>query len=78
MTEEKAMILLQNRCAYSGLSVVPSNWEKPKAPIRRKWYIHYFFYSPDCLEGKLKIIKSGINRIKDRVQRQEGVKALLK
>lgn len=42
-----------------------------------KWYIRYRFYAPDCPKGKLKVIQSGINRLKDRTQRQDAVKALL-
>lgn len=56
------MIFLQNGCSYSGLSVSPSNWDKARASLRKKWYIFYRFYSPDYPKGKLKVIKSGLNQ----------------
>lgn len=71
------MILLNHGCGYSGLSVSPSNWNGKRISLKKKWYIHYRFYFPGCPEGKLKIIKSGINQIHDLAQRQEAVRALL-
>jgi len=64
-------------------SVYPTNWDKPKASIKKIWYIQYYFYDPAFKHdkrykyGKKCIIKNGINRIKTLKDRQENVRELL-
>ncbi|HUZ59147.1 MAG TPA: hypothetical protein VMU83_10225 [Hanamia sp.] len=72
------MILLKNGCSYSGLNVTPKNWNSSNAPLKRKWFISYRYYSSEFKKGKLKIIKGGINHLKTLYERRETVKALLK
>ncbi|RYE32379.1 MAG: hypothetical protein EOP48_31075, partial [Sphingobacteriales bacterium] len=74
------MILLPNGCKCSEPKVSPSNWESPKASLKKNWYIYYRFYDPSEKEkypkGKLRIIK-GMNEAKTVGERQEIVRALI-
>lgn len=74
------MNLLENGCKYSDLNVTPKNWKSSSAALNRKWYISYRFYDPNHRDkfpnGRLKIIKGEINRIKSLKQRQLAVKSL--
>jgi hypothetical protein len=76
-----AMIQLENNCSYSPLKVIPKNWKSANAPINRKWYIYYRFKDPNHLsrwpKGILKIIKSGINEIKNLQERRRGISILI-
>ena len=72
------MILLKNGYSYSGLNVTPKNWNSSNAPLHRKWFIYYRYYSSEFKKGKLKIVKRGINSLKTLYERRETVKALLK
>jgi len=75
------MIKLENGCSYSPLKVVPKNWKSTSAPINRRWYIYYRFKDPNHLarwpKGKLKMIKGGINEIKNLPDRRKAVSALI-
>jgi integrase len=74
------MILLPNGCKCSELKVNPSNWESPKASVKKPWFIYYRFYDPQAKEaypkGKLRVIK-GMNEVKSLEERQTLVKALI-
>ena len=74
-------MLLLNGCSCSEPSVYPANWEKPGVSIKCDWYIQYYFYDPVFKEkyknGKLFILKGGINRLKTLAERKEAVKILL-
>jgi site-specific recombinase XerC len=74
------MILLPNGCECNEPKVSPSNWESPKAPLKKNWYIYYRYYDPmekaKYPKGKLRIIK-GMNEAKTVSERQEIVKALI-
>ena len=74
-------MLLLNGCSCSEPSVYPANWEKPGASVKCDWYIQYYFYDPIFKEkyknGKLFIVKGGINRLKTLAERREAVKILM-
>ena len=74
-------MLLLNGCSCSEPSVYPTNWEKPGASVKCDWYIQYYFYDPIYKEkyknGKLFIVKGGINCLKTLVERREAVKILM-
>lgn len=69
------MNMLPSGCRYSDFNVFPSNWNTTRASIKKQWRIEYRFYDPAYAElypdGYQKFIKSGINRIKDLVARQQ-------
>ena len=75
------MNLLSNGCRYSDLNVFPENWNTTRASLKKNWRIEYRFYDPAFAErwpnGYFKIIKGGINRIKDLPGRQQLVKELI-
>ncbi len=74
-------MLLPNGCAFSEPPVYPANWDKSGTSIKHDWHIQYYFYDPVFKEkyknGKLFIIKGGINRLKTLAERKEAVKILL-
>ncbi|HWI93231.1 MAG TPA: hypothetical protein VNT20_18260 [Flavisolibacter sp.] len=74
------MIHLPNGCKCSELKVSPSNWQTPRASLRKKWYIYYRYYDPEYKEtypkGKLRVIK-GMNDAPTLEKRQKLVKALI-
>src|ERR1017187_7171850 len=76
------MIKLENGCSYSPLKVGPKNGKSTNAPMNRRWYIYYRVKDPNHLarwpKGMLKIIKSGINEIKNLPERRKGISALIK
>lgn len=72
------MIHLPNGCKCSELKVSPSNWQTPRASLRKKWYIYYRYYDPEYKETypkeKLRVIK-GMNDAPTLEERQKLVKA---
>ncbi len=74
-------MLLLNGCSCSEPSVYPTNWEKPGASVKCDWYIQYYFCDPIFKEkyknGKLFIVKGGLNRLKTLAERREAVKILM-
>lgn len=74
------MILLPNGCKCSEPKVSPSNWQSPKASLKKSWYIYYRFYDPTQQgaypKGKLRIIK-GMNEAKTIQERQSITEALI-
>jgi hypothetical protein len=80
------MILLNNGCSRSEITVSPSNWNIPidKAPanlIRKRWKIFFRYYDPafknDPTKWGLMIQITGMNSIKDLAKRQAATKILL-
>jgi hypothetical protein len=71
-------MLLPNGCSCSDPTVYPANWENTGASIKQDWYIQYYFYDPVFKEkyknGKLFIVKGGINRLKTLSERREALK----
>ena len=74
-------MLLPNGCSCSNPTVYPSDWENTGASLKHDWYIQYYFYDPVFKEkyknGKLFIVKGGINRLKTLAERREAVKIIL-
>jgi len=67
--------MLPNNCCCSNPSVYPANWDKAGASCKKKWYIQYYFYDPEkSPEGKLFIVKRGINIFKNVTERQDAVR----
>ena len=52
MKKRKKRVSLPNGCYISEPSVFPSNWQTSTASIKKKWYIHYYFYDPSLKESK--------------------------
>lgn len=78
---------LPNNCRRSAFNIFPENWNTTRAPITRKgknllWRIEYRFYDDrykrQFPKGKLKSIKTGVNRINTVEGRQQVVRTLLK
>lgn len=71
-------MLLPNGCSCSDPTVYPPNWENTGASLKHDWYIQYYFYDPVFKEkyknGKLFIVKGGVNRLKTLTERREAVK----
>lgn len=67
------MILLPNGCKCSEISISPANWNKSTASVKKAWKIHYRFYDPRFDKPHQVIIKAGINKVSDLVQRREFV-----
>lgn len=64
------------------LPVHPQNWRSSKASLKKKWYIQYRYYDPEnkvgkFKDGKLRIIKTGINTFKTLTGRQKAVRHLM-
>jgi site-specific recombinase XerC len=80
------MILLNNGCSRSVITVSPINWNTPaeKAPanlIKKRWKIYYRFYDPAFKNDPAKwgqmIQVTGMNSIKDLAKRQAATQILL-
>jgi hypothetical protein len=69
-------MLLPNGCSCSNPTVYPADWENTGALLKHDWYIQYYFYDPVLKEkfinGKLFIVKGGINRQKTLAERREA------
>jgi len=74
------MLVLKNGCWISQPTFMPKNWESSRASMSEAWYFEYNFHDPNFKEkykrGKRIRIKSGINRIKNREQRQDAMRFL--
>jgi hypothetical protein len=69
-------------CSRSKISVTPANWDKPTAPITKKWKIFYRYYDTQFKDDKTKwgqmfVIKKGINDEHVLADRQAIVRALI-
>ncbi len=77
------MLQLPNGCYCSNPTISPADWKRPNASLKRDWYIQYYFYDPSPAfketfpNGKLVIVKKGINRIKSVSGRQAAIAAIL-
>lgn len=73
------MKLLPNGCTCSEPSIHPANYKTcSTSALKKKWYVQYYFYDPSIRKnGKLVIIKSGINRLKSLAERRAAAEALL-
>jgi integrase len=75
------MLQLNNGCSCSKPSINPKNWNQPGASIKKDWYIQYYFYDPTFKEryknGRLTIVKGGINQFKTLAERRQAAKILL-
>lgn len=69
------MLLLPNGCSCSEPSVFPKNWNAKGADINCSWYLQYYFYAPNC-KPKLKIVKGGLNKLKNLQDRRLAVPIL--
>ena len=76
------MIKLPFECYCSDLKVHPTNWQLPKASMKKDWYVYYRFYDPSFKEsqkfkkGKLVIIK-GMNQFKTIQNRQADTRLII-
>lgn len=72
------MFNLPNKCFRTKVSIYPQDWKDPGADISIDWYLHYRFTDPIFIrrypEGKLCIVKKGINTAKTLVARRERIK----
>ncbi len=72
------MLQLFNGCSCSEPSVFPKNWDKTGAKLDKDWRIQYYFYDPiNAPQGKLFILKGGINRFNTLKERREGIKVIM-
>lgn len=75
------MEILRNGCSYNSLTVHPGDWNQPGAFLETEWYIQYRFTDPAHLDrypqGKLCIVKKGINNLSTLAERRAKVKTLL-
>lgn len=75
------MNILKNGCRYSDFNIFPSNWNTTRASLKKIWRIEYRFYDPafkvQYPEGYPKVVKAGLNRIKDLAGRQQLMKELI-
>lgn len=75
------MNILPSGCRYSDFSVFPVNWHTTRASINKTWRIAYRFYDPAFEDryphGYQKVVKSGLNRIKDLEGRQQLMRELI-
>ena len=75
------MEILRNGCSYNGLTVHPADWNQPGAFLETEWYIQYRFTDPTHIDrypqGKLCLVKKGINSLSTLAERRSKVKALL-
>ncbi|HJT73917.1 MAG TPA: hypothetical protein VJ720_07855 [Chitinophaga sp.] len=74
------MNILKNGCRYSDFNYFPDNWNTSRASLKKTWRIEYRFYDLNFKEqypsGYPKVIKAGINRIKDLAGRQQLMREL--
>jgi integrase len=76
------MNVLPNNCRHSDFNVFPPNWNTTRASLKKTWRIEYRFYDPafkdQFPDGRLTVLKSGMNRIKDLVSRQQLIPEMIK
>ncbi|MVT11394.1 site-specific integrase [Chitinophaga tropicalis] len=72
---------LTNGCHYTEFNKFPKNWNTTRASMKLTWRIEYRFFDPAFKEkypeGKRKVIKSGLNKEKDRERRQQMMRELI-
>lgn len=70
------MLQLPNGCSSSYPSIHPRDWDKPKASLKKSWYLQYYFYKRGE-KGKLVIVKGNLNKFKTLTDRREAAKIFL-
>lgn len=75
------MLQLPNGCSCSEPTIHPKNWKHPKASIKKKWYVQYYFRDPNFSEeypnGKYVIVKGTVNQLGTLQKRRQGIQILL-
>ena len=68
-------------CHCSDIKVIPSTWSRENASTKKDWYVYFRFYDPlfkdQHPKGLLKIFK-GMNHYKDRKERQDETRDIIK
>ncbi|WPV66267.1 hypothetical protein [Chitinophaga sp. LS1] len=69
------MNTLPSNCRYTDFNLHPANWNTTRASLKKKWRIEYWFHDPKYKDqypkGYPKVIKAGLNRLKDLAARQQ-------
>lgn len=72
---------ITDSCYRSQISVIPANWDKPTAPISKKWSIYYRYYDQQFRQDKARwgklIVLKGMNDCSSLHERQAITKALI-
>lgn len=68
------MLQLPHGCRCSTPSIFPKNWKQSSASIKLNWRIQFYFYDPELKpNGKLIIVKAGINKLKTVSERRIAI-----